>query len=109
MICMVCVLLYLFHELSELDLRNPVYMYLNEALLTACVYCHKMFIELNCSEVFHFMSLSLQIYIIISQNKHTIWFYVIISDLKAGVARVKIEVNARFVCEKEGVAQLAKI
>ena len=41
-------------------------------------------------------------------NRHTIWFYVIMPVLQTGVARVKIEVNARFLCVKVGVAILPK-
>ena len=37
-------------------------------------------------------------------NKHTIRFYVIMSVSITGVALVKIEVNAKFVCVKEVVA-----
>ena len=58
MISLVFVLLYFIYELSELDLRNPMYMYLKEALINIlCLlsqdHRYYWFIELNCSEVFY--------------------------------------------------------
>ena len=69
MICLVFVLLYFIYD----RLENPMYMYLKEALINSMchktiaiiVYRIKLFRNISCH-----VSLSLQIYIIISQNKH---------------------------------------
>ena len=55
-----------------------------------------------------FFSFSLSKYTSKWLNKHIIDFYKIICVLQTSVERFKIEVNARCVCVKEGVAVLLK-